>query len=71
MAAKLIDDKIQPACKYCAAGKELYAAGEILCRKNGIMAPQDFCRRFRYDPLKRIPNRIPKLPAYTEKDFEL
>ena len=29
------------------------------------------CRRFRYDPLKRIPKRPAALPEYRQEDFSI
>ena len=27
----------------------------VLCRKKGVVLPEDSCPSFRYDPLKRVP----------------
>ena len=51
----------------------LSADGEsVLCPKKGIMDKDFSCKRFRYDPLKRVPEkREPKLPEFSPDDFSL
>ncbi len=53
----LFRKNIDKFCSYCAhAGKiddETY-----LCKKKGVVASSHRCRKFKYDPLKRVPARI-------------
>ena len=44
-------------CKYCEHAKTLSDPDTMLCEKRGIVPAGHRCRRFRYDPLKRTPNR--------------
>lgn len=65
--------KKQPkSCKYCTFGTELQD-GLILCAKCGIRHKDDPCRKFKYDPCKRIPpkNVVLDLSQYKEEDFSL
>lgn len=69
--SKLFSKDVAPSCKYCAVGR-LTADGEgVLCEKRGVMLPDSSCRKFRYDPLKRIPLRQSVDTAFTESDFSL
>ena len=45
----------------------------VLCPKRGVMAAEDHCSAFRYDPLRREIRRAPKIAAgdYRPEDFEL
>ena len=43
----------------------------ILCEKCGVVAPYYSCKKFRYDPLLRVPKRRRPLPEYSESDFTL
>ena len=71
MKKKLYGNHIEPACAYCARGTVSKDGQMILCDKRGIVA-QDFrCRKFVYDPLRRVPKQAPILPDFDEKDFEL
>lgn len=73
MASKnnLFGNNIGPACVYCELGRPAPDNIMVLCRKYGPVAPHFKCAKFRYDPLKRVPKRAPKLPDYTPEDFEL
>ena len=58
----LFRKKIDRFCSYCAfAGK--INEDTMICQKCGIVPATHQCRRFRYDPLKRIP------PTPKEEDF--
>ena len=72
VARMLFRKKIDRFCSYCVyAGKlddETY-----LCAKRGFVAACHHCRKFKYDPLKRVPKRRkPKdFSEYDELDFSL
>ena len=68
---KLFGARIEPACGYCGIGRETEDGAKILCPKVGVMTPSDSCRKFRYDPLKRVPAAVRPLPCYRTEDFEL
>lgn len=69
---RLFGNNIPPACKYCTEG--FYKPGEekVLCLKRGVTAPAFHCKKFEYDPLKRIPERpqSPHAPEKQELDIE-
>jgi hypothetical protein len=44
-------------CKYCERAKTLSDPDTMLCGRHGVVPAGHSCRRFRYDPLKRTPNR--------------
>ena len=52
----LFRKKIEPACAYCARGTRL-DEDQILCAKKGVKTPDQKCRKFKYDPTKRIPSK--------------
>ena len=45
---------IEPRCCYCQWATPL-DGGRLVCAKKGIVICTGSCRRFRYDPLKRVP----------------
>lgn len=63
---------IEPRCAYCT-----YSApaeeGTVICRKKGIRQDADKCRKFKYNPLKRIPPRPlnPDFTKYDDRDYSL
>ena len=43
----------------------------MLCSRRGIVPMYHKCRKFRYDPLKRIPFRQPALHKHQPEEFIL
>ena len=52
----MFEKDIEPRCGYCRQGTPL-EDGKVMCVKKGIVAAAGACRRFRYDPMKRVPPR--------------
>ena len=63
---------IEPRCAYCTQGVRINET-QVACVKKGIVAAENRCFRFRYDPLKRVPPRPMKLETdkLREEDFQL
>lgn len=68
----LFRKKIERSCAYCIHGTHL-EDGTILCIKKGLRSSMDDCRKFRYDPCKRIPVKAKALDfsKYNDMDFSL
>ena len=66
----LFRKRMERSCLYCRYGTKL-DEDMMLCAKKGIVPTCDDCRKFRYDPLKRIPFRQPRLQKYKPEDFTL
>lgn len=47
--------ELDRACAYCENASVLQDKDYMLCAKYGIVSADHTCRRFSYDPLKRIP----------------
>lgn len=71
MFKKVFDNKIPPNCGYCVYGMQSTFTDEIICSKRGITHFRDSCRRYKYDPLKREPNKIKIADNYKPEDFSL
>ncbi len=68
----LFRKRIPRSCSYCAWGTRV-GEDQVLCVKQGVVSINYACRKFDYDPCKRIPPR-PKAPdfkKYEESDFSL
>ena len=61
----LFTKKQPPACEYCRRAG-IAADGSLTCAKQGSVEPTHKCRRFVYDPIKRVP---PK-PLVLKQDYE-
>ena len=68
----LFRKKMPRSCVYCAHGTKL-TDSQILCIKRGVVSEFYQCRKFRYDPCKRIPVKAKALDLskYHEDDFSL
>ena len=68
----LFRKKLPHSCSYCKFSAKLNEE-KILCSKKGIKSCADKCRRFRYDPFKRIPSKQKALDfsKYHEDDYSL
>ena len=72
MPALLFRKKIDRYCTYCQfAGK--VDDETMICQKYGIVPAAHRCRKFRYDPLKRVPSRPHSggLEKFDKNDFSL
>ncbi|MBQ1264396.1 MAG: hypothetical protein IIY04_03155 [Oscillospiraceae bacterium] len=68
----LFRKKIDRYCTYCQfAGK--IDDETMICQKFGIVPAEHHCRKFRYDPLKRVPSRqkTEDFEKFDEKDYSL
>lgn len=63
---------IPKSCLYCARGAS-YDKGTVLCARKGIVPEDHKCRRFKYDPCKRVPAKAKALDfsKYAEEDYSL
>ena len=68
----LFRKKLQRSCSYCRLGTEL-SDGSVLCAKKGLVDSSMSCRKFRYEPTKRIPGKqtTPDFSQYDDNDFSL
>ncbi len=72
MKQKLFDEKKYPKqCKNCFFGRITMDKKSILCEKNGIMELDASCKKYKYDPLKRVPNKNVINTDFTQDDFKL
>ena len=68
----LFRKKIERSCTYCRFATKLNDE-QVLCAKKGVVDISKPCRKFRYDPCKRIPAKMKPLDIkkYDEVDFSL
>lgn len=68
----LFRKKIEKSCSYCRFGTML-DEDTVLCTKRGVADVNRKCRKFSYDPTKRIPckPKTPDFEKYDNEDFSL
>ncbi len=72
MAKKVFGSEIEPKCAYCAKCIKTKDNKTALCEKKGLTTPDGSCRKFVYDPMKRVPSAShPPLPEYSKAAFSL
>ncbi len=48
-------------CEFCRFAIEVPRTDDMLCEVRGVVGKEYCCRKFVYDPLKRIPRRPPEI----------
>lgn len=71
MRQKLYGNHVQPACEICVQGHRSSDGRAVLCQRKGVVPLYHHCRKFVYDPLKRIPKRAPQMREHQENEFSL
>ena len=68
----LVNKNIEPSCSYCKFGNRI-GTEEVACIKKGVVSSGYYCRRFKYDPLRREPPiyKLIDTEKHKEEDFEL
>lgn len=68
----LFRKKLPRSCRYCACGTQV-TDEQVLCNKRGIVAVSYACRKFQYDPCKRVPVKTKALDfsKYSNDEFTL
>ena len=68
----LFRKNIEKSCSYCIHGTRLDEE-TVLCIKKGVVSADRKCRKFCYDPCKRIPPKAKALDfgKYKDEDYSL
>ena len=68
----LFRKKIQKSCSYCTHGTQIDDE-QVLCIKKGVVPVCGKCRKFSYDPCKRVPAKPKALDfsKYNDEDYSL
>ena len=71
MSAKLFNKSIRKSCAWCVYGKKSEYSDDVFCKKHGVTSAADYCRKYKYDPLKRAPDRQSIEKDYKADDFTI
>ena len=68
----LFRKNIARSCTYCKFGTRLDEFN-ILCAKKGMVSSEHSCRKFAYDPCKRVPPKVKAsdFSKYDQEDYSL
>ncbi len=53
---------IPPSCSYCVYGNRAKEGNKVLCEKQGLVAGDYSCKKWEYDPIKRVPKKQLTIP---------
>ncbi len=48
---------IAPSCSYCQFGDRSKDGDKVVCEKSGLVETDSSCKKWVYDPIKRIPKK--------------
>ena len=71
MSKKLYGNSVEPRCEYCEHGTRSADGRQVFCKRKGVMPLAAKCRKYVYDPLKRVPFRQAQLKQYHPEEFSL
>lgn len=63
--------KHEKYCMQCVHGKLLEYSDEVFCSKKGFVDKFGKCFKYKYDPLKRIPEDASASKEFKPEDFQL
>jgi len=66
---RFFNKSIDKRCEYCKHSKSYMVEEEILCKYKGVVNYTDSCRKFKYDILKRQPQKVRQGENYSSDDF--
>ncbi len=67
-----ISNEYPRSCRFCEKGRPSFDGSAVLCPRRGILSPDDCCKKYVYDPLKRKPPvASPKTSGLSPEDFTL
>ncbi len=58
-------------CEFCEHAALINDECNVLCDRRGIVNREYSCKKYVYDPLKRVPRTLPPLPKLSEEDLLL
>ena len=69
--AKIKKGDMDRVCHYCENAQTLNNPDKMLCSFKGVVSGAYCCKKFIYDPLKRDPKPVDKLPGLNPEDLLL
>ena len=66
---KYFGNSIKPSCYYCVFGNRTREGNKVLCEKWGLVEADHNCKKWQYDPIKRIPEKQLQIPNQIDDDM--
>lgn len=71
MSSEFFNKDIKKSCLWCIHGKKSEYTDDVFCKKHGVTTANDYCRKYKYDPLKRTPEKQTIESNFSNEDFSL
>ena len=71
VTSSLFGNNIPPACEYCQESIPTAGGSQFICAHRGIVAAKYSCRKFCYDPLRRVPRPPVLFLKFDDDDFKI
>lgn len=68
---KMFNKDLTKKCAHCSHSTPLANSNEMACKIKGIVGLDDLCRKYQYDPLKRVPKPQKLEENYLPDNFTL
>lgn len=65
---KNLTPDIPYVCQFCEHAALINDECNVLCEYKGIVNREYKCKKYVYDPLKRVPRTLPPIPKLSEDD---
>lgn len=65
------EKELPKICGFCEKAVPIFDENLVLCKKSGIVGINHVCKKFIYDPLKRVPVPPVKIAASDAEDIQL
>ncbi len=66
-----LGEGVEPCCGFCAHSADTAEEGKYLCVKKGFVYSPDVCRKYEYDPFKRVPVPAPEMKEHEKEEFDI
>lgn len=57
-------------CAVCEMSEKLFDSDTMLCKIRGVVPKNHTCKKFAYDPLKRVPPKTAEAPKLDYVDID-
>ena len=63
-------DEASRLCEFCRFAAEIHTTDDMLCEYRGVVNREYSGRKFVYDPLKRVPRKLPEVVVPEDLEAE-
>ncbi len=69
--ARMFNKDTRKSCEWCKYSHKSEYNDELFCIKCGVTEKFEICRKYKYDPLKRTPEKRIISTEFSKSDFKI